>query len=709
MGFLASAEAAILRGLAAVMAPPPPPDITRWCEENITFDERSPFPGPFRIDRFPFLRRIHEVLSPEHPCREVTVRGSAQWGKTVSVLNPTLGAWHGHGPLDSLVVHPTSSAATEWVRTKWMPMRRQAPALRAVFGEGRGEQTDTLHNQETLRRDGTLKVTSAGSPDDLAGTTRRLVLMDDVAKFEMTPKGDPEQLAVSRAAGFEDAKICRISTPQVAGTCRISRAFARSTQEHYHVPCPHCGHMAPLLWENLRRSIQPERLQAAHFTCDACGAAIGHSHKVAMVAAGRWVAHNPAGDHPGFHLWRAYVPQRDWASIAVEYAQVMGWTGITLTAESAAALGAGVKPAEAVDAQTEQTFWNDVLGLPYEQASKGPDWEKLRDRVELAGKDGEDEAAQPLPRGIVPAEGVILGCGVDCQGDRVEAQIVAFGRNYRRWVVDYLVLPHHIGSEEARAGLNQLLKGSWRTAAGKRLALDVLAIDGGAYTEDVWDWALCHPWTRVIVTKGATSAVAPPLKRMAFDKRSDRMARRKQRQGFIVGVSQLKADFYAWLDKLDPAERGFCRFARGLGDEYYRQVTSEVRVLKRAGSGVMTSRWIIAEAGRRNEALDTMLMAEAGARYKHWTYLSEAAWDQLDAERGGAPEEAQGDLFAAAVPVVAVAPAMPARLSERATPEPPAESGVTAPPLPAAGRPRPATPPPREEEPGWVPDREDWI
>ena len=86
-------------------------------------------------------------MKPTLDTSSMTVRGSAQWGKTVSVLNPTLGAWHGHGPLDSLVVHPTSSAATEWVRTKWMPMRRQAPALRAVFGEGRGEQTDTLHNQ----------------------------------------------------------------------------------------------------------------------------------------------------------------------------------------------------------------------------------------------------------------------------------------------------------------------------------------------------------------------------------------------------------------------------------------------------------------------------------------------------------------------------------------------------------------------------------
>lgn len=696
MGFLRSAEAAVLRGLAQAILPPSPPDITRWCEQNIVFDERSPFPGEFRIDRFPFLRRIHDVLSPEHPCREVTVRGSAQWGKTVSVLNPTLAAWHEYGPLDSLVVHPTTSSATEWVRTKWMPMRRSAPSLRAIFGDGRGEQTDTLHNQETIRRDGTLKVTSAGSPDDLAGTTRRLVLMDDVSKFEMTPKGDPEQLAVSRAAGFEDAKIVRISTPQVVGTCRISRAFARSTQEHFHVPCPHCGNMAPLTWENFRKNIDPERLASAHFTCEACGAVIDHSHKTAMVAKGQWVAHNEAGDHPGFHLWRAYVPQRDWASIALEYAQVMGWTGLTLAEATADSLR------DPVDAQTEQTFWNDVLGLPYEQASKGPDWEKLRDRAESPAA----EVGPGLQRGILPATGLILAGGVDCQGDRTEIQVVAFGRNYRRWVIEYQVIPHHISSDEARAALNHLLRATWRTAVGRRIALDVLAIDGGAYTEDVWDWALTHPYTRVMVTKGATSAMAPPLKRMEFDKRSDRMARRKRKQGFVVGVSQLKSDFYTWLDKTDPAERGYCQFASGLGDEYYRQITSEVRILKRATSGVMVSRWVVAEAGRRNEALDTMLMAEAGARFKNWTYLSDAAWDQLDAERGAEPDEPQGDLFTAAIPVVSDPSRGAVVLADG---QGVAEEPAPAPPVTGQIAPRPAPVPMANPGQDWVPKREDWI
>jgi phage terminase large subunit GpA-like protein len=635
MGFLVSAEAVVLRAMAAVMMPPPPPDITRWCEENIVFDERSPMPGPFRIERFPFLREIHEVLSPEHPAREVTIRGSAQWGKTVSIIQPTLGAWHEYSPLDSLVVHPTMSAATEWVDNKWLPMRRQAPGLRAIFGMGGGANVDAKFNQETLLRNGSLKVASAGSPADLTGTSRRLVIGDDISKWEMSDKGDPEALMISRASGFEDAKILRVSTPLIKGTCRISRAYQRSDRRLYFVPCPQCGNMAPLTWENFRANIDPERLHAAHFTCEACGAVIDHADKERMVAAGRWVAQNPGGDHPGFHLWRAYAPQRDWASIAVEYAQVMGWTGLQATVTSEETVR------QAVEAETEQTFYNDVLGLPYEQATGGPNWEALRDRVELA----DPTYFAPLPKGIVPSRGVLLTAGVDCQDDRIEMQVVAFGRNLQRWVVDYRVIPHYIGDEDGRAALDAQLKALWRTERGLKLPLDMMAIDSGAYTDAVWNWARRHPWNRVIVVKGGNSQSAPVMLPMKFERRADGQAKRHQKRGFMLNVSQIKADFYGWLAKDDPLARGFVAFAAGMGDDYYRQITSEVRVLKRTRTGVVTSQWDLVEPTRRNEGLDTMNYAEAAARRKGWTSLTEGQWDQLDAERGGAPAEAQPDLF----------------------------------------------------------------
>lgn len=648
MGFLCPAEAVVFAAAASAMDPPDPPDITRWCEENVVFDERSPMPGPFRISRFPFLCEIHEELSPEAPPREVTVVGSAQWGKTASIIQPALGVWHAYTALDSLVVHPTAAAAKEWVNNKWLPMRRATPALRRIFGDGRGENTDSLMNQETLDRNGSLKVASAGSPADLTGTSRRLVIFDDLAKYESSDKGDPEALGLSRADAFEDAKILRVSTPLVRGTCRITRAYERSDRREYHVPCPHCGAFAPLTWENFRRSIAPERLHAAHFTCEACGCAIRHADKERIVAAGRWVKTNPRGDHPGFYLWRAYAPMRDWASIAVAYARVMGWTSITAATGEPELAGA-------VEAETEQVFYNDVLGLAYEQASKGPDWEKLRNRAE-----GAEEGM--LPVGTLPAEGFLLTAGVDCQLDRIEVQIVAYGRNHRRRVIDYRVIPHHIGDAAGREALDALLKTTWCTTAGGRFGLDMMAVDVGTFTEDVWAWGKRWPWARVILVKGSSSQSGPVLAPMRFERRNDGQAKRAQKRAFMLNVSQMKADLYAWLAKEDPLERGFVAFAAGLGDEYFRQVTAEVRTLKRSKTGSVQSVWELVEPTRRNEGLDTLLYSEAAARRKGWASMTEEQWATLEDERSAAPAEAQGDLFDAAPAVppkpAASAPAM---------------------------------------------------
>ncbi|WP_435659714.1 phage terminase large subunit family protein [Leisingera caerulea] len=650
MGFLTSAAGVVGLALSQAMAPPPPPDITKWCEDNIVFDARSPMPGPFDIERFAFLREIHEVLSPEHPSREVSILGSAQWGKTVSIIQPTLGAWHNSTALDSLVVHPTMSAATEWVDNKWKPMRRQAPDLKRIFGDGLagGENRDQKFNQETVARDGSLKVASAGSPADLTGTSRRLVIMDDLAKFEMTDKGDPEALAESRASGFEEAKILRVSTPLIKGTCRINRAYARSDQRVYEVPCPHCGHMAALTWENFVENIDPGNLEDAHFRCEPCQGKIEHKHKEEIVRKGRWRATNPKGDHPGFFLWRAYAPQRDWASIAKEYARVMGWTRTEGNASAE-------EKKQAVEAETEQTFFNDVLGLAYEQSSGSMDWEVLKNRVEEA--DEIEDGIRPLPVGILPATGFIFSAGVDCQDDRTEVHFKCFCRNRQRWTVHYKTIPHHISTKECRDTLDAYLAAEWRTELGFKVKLDVLAIDGGTYTDDVWDWAKKHSWHRVIIVKGGSNQNGPNMVPQKFERRKDGKAKRQQKRAFILNVSSMKGQLYKWVEQLDPAERGYCHFAKGLGDEFYRQFVSEVRTLTRQRSGTVTAKWELVEPTRRNEVLDTELYAEAGALRKGWASLTDAQWDALEAERGAVPPEQQGDLFDAVVPVSAEAAA----------------------------------------------------
>ena len=103
---IGNAEQLDMAVLARILRPPVPVDLGEWAVRNVRFGPESPFPGRYDPDRFPFYRRILDVLSPEHPARVVVLRGSAQIGKTV-LAEVFLGGTQDLDPGPFLYVHPT--------------------------------------------------------------------------------------------------------------------------------------------------------------------------------------------------------------------------------------------------------------------------------------------------------------------------------------------------------------------------------------------------------------------------------------------------------------------------------------------------------------------------------------------------------------------------------------------------------------------------
>lgn len=603
-----------MQATAAALAPPPPPDPWDWACEHLHFGDGDAIPGKFDAAAFAWARRPLECLSPEHPAREVSIRGSAQIGKTTMLIGSTIGCWLDRAPANILVVHPTAAAGANWSKDKLMSMRRDVPRMRVVLPSVNARESIAFVPSADGRS--ILYVEASGSASGLSSKTCPRVVMDDLSKFEDNPLGDPESLAVSRASAHEEGgKILRVSTAMLVGDCRISRAVERGTDERWHIPCPHCAHMHALEWENFEPSIDPADPASACFSCPACGADIRDDDLRRVVPLGAWVARNPGGDHPSFTIWRAYVPFRRLASIARDWLIARG------------------------DARAEHTFYNDVLGLPYEAASDAPRWESLRDRAELA------DAADVAQRGRIPARRPILACGVDVQGDRIEWHLRAFGRDGRAHTVDYGVIAHAIATDAGRAALDALLRRAWRNMSGRDAMIDRLAIDQGAYTADVESWARRHPQTRVVMVKGASSAIAPLYAVQKSLRRRDGTVRRRQKQAYLVNVSALKASLYAALRQDDPEGRGYQSFAPGLGEDFYRQLTAERRVVKRNRAGVMQSTWELVTPTSRNEVLDTALYADIAARLHGWREWTDAEWDAAEASADAPPPDAQPDLL----------------------------------------------------------------
>lgn len=635
--FLSSPERLAQQAIADAYRPAPPVDLNAWAVKNIVFGADSPFQGPYNPDRFPYFRRILEVLGPDHPAREVILAKSAQLGGTV-LAQIFLGGTMDLDPGPFLYVHPTIDNALRWMRQKWKTMLRKAleagTALGSIFPLGTSRDgNNSLTYQERPDGRGFLQLSGANSEASLSMMSVPRQIQDDLSKWENNNAGDPEAQANSRSKAFDWAKIFKLGTPLIEDNCRITRNYERGSQESFHVPCPHCGHMQALEWENLQANIEARPDQAPVFTCVGCGTDIEERHREDMLRKGDWLAKHPERVLIiSLYIWAAYSPTESWIRIRDDWLAAKG------------------------DPAREQVFLNDTVGRAFKAAGEAPPWQELHERSEQGGH----------RRGVIPPGGLLLTGGFDVQGDRVECHVKAFGRDLKSWTIDYEVIEGHISEDSVRKALDAFVKRTWPDSFGNRRRLDQVAIDGNAYTDDVFDWAKRHPASQVIVVRGAKSDLAPPLVKVKERNAEGNIKRRLRGRFFNVGVSQLKVALYINLKKQDPLQRGYCGYPQGLEEEFFRQLCAERRQGARSRTGYVEYRWV-KDPNTRNEVLDTEIYAQAAAIRAKWRAMTDEAWDQLAEAREKAPETGTLDLEdALAAPAAAEkAIAAPAKAPEK--------------------------------------------
>ncbi len=619
------------QAVAGIFTPPPPVDYEDWAIRNISFTEReSQFRGPFNPDLFPFFSEIYRALGPDDPCRTVSLSKSAQVGGTILATVFTLGSLD-LDPCDFLYTHPTEDNARRWSKLKLTAMIRASERLREVFPEKSRDSSDSVLFKERIDGRGSILISGANSPASLSQVSMRRQVQDDLAKWETNAAGDPEDQANSRSRAFEFAKIFKISTPLVLPGCRITRALESGSQEYFYVPCPHCGHMQTLEIENFISNLDEDAPERTCFSCIECGGLIEEHHRQQMLRAGRWVARNPKAmrEHRSFHIWSAYSRLQSFERIAREWL---------------AARGAPDK---------EKVFYNDTAGRAYQVKGEAPPWEDLRNRAEGSGHS----------RRTVPHAALVLTVGLDVQDGWFAWQAVAWTRDNRRFVVDYARIDGQLASPEAHAKLDALLASKWRHESGREIGVDLLAIDGNAWTEDVWAWAKRHPTSRVIMVRGVDGDDKPLIARVKRERsRKTGKVLRYQSRFYNFATSILKWSLYRNLPKADPLEGGFVGMPVGLGDDYFRELTAERRVEKKDKSGFSRFVWV-KDSDQRNEALDTMCQAEAAAIKFGVRDMPPAAWDELEKERAAPVEAAQLEiedlLHRPSAPAQTPAPQMP--------------------------------------------------
>ena len=300
--------------------------------------------------------------------------------------------------------------------------------------------------------------------------------------------------------------------------------------------------------------------------------------------------------HRSFWIWSAYSYLQTWEQIAREYLKSRG------------------------DASAEQTFYTDTLGIAYEIQGTGRPWEELKNRA----------AKSHYHRGTVPQGGLILTIGIDCQLDRVEWVVLAHGRQFRRFVVDYGTISKHISEPDCQHNIDALINRTWPNYCGRSMAVSLTAVDANYSTDDVLAYARRYPSSKLIAVRGNPGDAAPRIARIRRERNEKKGTPLKYSNRFFnLGVNQFKFSLYRDLQKDDPAAPGYFSFPTGLEDRFFQELVSETRVAKKI-AGQIVWRWEKVADRQANEVLDTCIYATAAALKYGVNGMSEPGWRHLE-------------------------------------------------------------------------------
>lgn len=589
-----------------------PLSVSEWADTHrVLTSEGAAEPGPWETSRTPHLQEIMDCLSDEHPSKKVVLVKSTQIGGT-EVLNNFAGYIIHHSPGPTMVVMPTEKLAQRWSNQRLKTMLNASPALRAIIAPNRSRDASNT----TLMKEfpgGFLVIAGANSASDLRSMPARRVLADEVDEYpeDLEDQGSPLELAERRASTFVRRKIFVCSSPKLLATSVVWREFLAGDQRSRHLPCPYCHTLQELNFDQL--------LPDGTYLCNAgdCGKIIEEHHKTWMLDPANgavWIPAAPTHDYPSFKIHALYAP------LGLGYT----WNEI-----------AELRDAAQKNPSKQVTFTNTIMGLPFEGERQQQDAGEIEQRAERG-----------VFRGVVPKGRYLLTMGVDCQYDRFAVSVVAWGRGEKASVIEYLEIPGDPSQPDGYDQLKAYLPTTFANHRGIAMLPQVVAIDGGNWTEEVAKFvrsmgSMQGSFARRMVKVGANHTVQHIAAVRGRSHKSERVVYRpgkteiNDREKTIarsvgiwgVGTEVAKHILFSRMAAdggVEDPESRMLRFPGGREAKGPEDHEAEATYLPRSYYDGLTvefydlgaKRWVTPK-GARNEPLDTLV-------YAYWAALSPA-------------------------------------------------------------------------------------
>lgn len=558
---------------AAALKPPPNLTLSQWADMYRYLSvESSAGTGRWHTDKAPYQREIMDAIGDAH-VRKVVVMSAAQIGKTAMLMN-MLGYYMHYYPAPVLVMQPTLDAAQTFSKDFLAPMLRDTPVLRDLV------DTKSRYSGNTILKKnfpgGHVTIIGANSATGLRMRPIKILLADEVDAYPDSAgtEGDPLLLAQKRQTTFWDKKTVIVSTPTNKGHSKIEEEFENSTREEWNVPCPACGYLQPLVWQNVVFGAS-EPTKNVQYRCARCAVLSGEYEWKKQGKSGRFVAENPGAEARGFHLNTLASSFCGWGDVVEKFL-------------------AAKKQLDQGDPEMMKVWVNTELGETWEEPGARVDDMELVNRRELYEAD--------VPDGVLA-----LTAGVDVQADRFEVEVVGWGKGKESWGIRYQKIFGDMLKEQVWADLDRLLLTPFRKRDGTALYVMCTCIDSGYHANAVYSFAKERNYRRVFAIKGKGGQDVPYIRNPSENNR-------EKTPLFTIGVDAGKNILFQRLQHKKEGPN-YCHFPlnedAGYDEKYFQGLCAEQKVA-RFRRGRLTETWVLKDKNqKRNEPLDLRNYATA--------------------------------------------------------------------------------------------------
>ncbi|MBA4358697.1 MAG: terminase, partial [Desulfovibrio sp.] len=186
--------------LARAISPPADVTVSQWADAHrVLSGKAASEPGPWRSERAPYTREVMDAFS-DPDTEKVVCQWASQLAKTEIILN-VLGYFIDVDPCPMVVAQPTLPLGRYFSRARLAPTIRATAPLAAKIAEPKSRDSDNTTMSKGFQG-GQLDVVSAQSASDLSARPARVVLADEVDRYEDTSEGDPLDLLNARTSNF---------------------------------------------------------------------------------------------------------------------------------------------------------------------------------------------------------------------------------------------------------------------------------------------------------------------------------------------------------------------------------------------------------------------------------------------------------------------------------------------------------------------------